>query len=224
VTAAAIQAVVFDFDGVLADSEPLHLRAYQDVLHAAGVRLTREQYDERYLGFDDQEMLRRVADDFGLMLGDEELELLLVEKTRRFQALVARGTVLFPSAVACVHRLRDTYPLGIASGALRGDIELMLDGSPIAGAFSFIVAAEDADRAKPAPDPYLLAAAKHGLPAAACLAIEDSSAGLESARAAGLRTIAVTTNYPPAVLARHADVVVATLDEVTVALLQSFRV
>jgi beta-phosphoglucomutase len=223
VSATAIRAVVFDFDGILADSEPLHLRAYQDVLRAAGIRLTRERYYVEYLGYDDREMLRRVADDFGLMLADEELELLLVEKTRRFEALVARGSVLYPSAPPCVQRLRKTYPLGIASGALRRDIDFILDGSSIADAFAFIVAAEDTDRAKPAPDPYLLAAARHGQAPAACVAIEDSSRGLESARGAGLRTIAVTTNYSDDVLAPHADIVVSTLDAVTPALIESLE-
>jgi beta-phosphoglucomutase-like phosphatase (HAD superfamily) len=119
-----------------------------------------------------------------------------------------------------VRRLGVEWPLGIASGALRRDIELMLKGAGLSDAFRFIVSAEDTDESKPAPAPYLLAAERHGVPAAACVAIEDSQWGLQSARAAGMRTIAVTTNYRRAELAPHADRVVAALGEVTLELVR----
>jgi beta-phosphoglucomutase-like phosphatase (HAD superfamily) len=105
--------------------------------------------------------------------------------------------------------------VGIASGALRADIDLILRGAALAPLFKFIVAAGDTDRTKPAPDPYLRAAELHGVPAGACVAIEDSHWGLESARAAGLRTIAITHTYPRAELAGHADRVVDALSELT---------
>ena len=87
------------------------------------------------------------------------------EKTRRFQALVSSGDVLYPGAAPCVERLAAAWPLGIASGALRHEIELMLRGGGLHDAFRFIVAAGDTDRTKPAPDPYLRAAELHGVAA-----------------------------------------------------------
>ena len=210
----AIQAVVFDFDGVLADSEPLHLKAYQALLEPHGIHLDQRTYCERYLGYDDEGALKQIAEDNGLMLGDEELEMLIVEKGHVFEALVGSRDVLYPGAAECVRRLAAVWPVGVASGALRADIDLMLRGAGIDEHFRFIVAAGDTDRTKPAPDPYLRAAELHGVPPGACVAIEDSHWGLESARAAGLRTIAITHTYPRDTLIA-ADVVVDSLNELT---------
>jgi beta-phosphoglucomutase len=213
-----IAAVVFDFDGVLADSEPIHFRVYQELLATSGVSLTKEAYCERYLGFDDEGAFRQMAADFKLLLGDEEIEMLIAAKARRFEEIVSGTNVLYPAAVPCVERLGRKWPLGIASGALRADIDLMLQGAHIADRFRFIVSAGDTDETKPAPDPYLRAADLHGLPPSACVAIEDSRWGLQSARTAGMRTIAVTHTYPRTEL--PADRVVDSLDEVTIALVE----
>ena len=213
-----VQAVVFDFDGVLADSEPLHLQAYQALLEPHGIVLDEKAYCERYLGYDDEGALRRMAEDNGLMLGDEEIELLIVEKGRVFEALVGSRDVLYPGAVECVRRLAERWPVGIASGALRADIDLLLRGAGITDLFRFIVAAGDTDRTKPAPDPYLKAAELHRVPPDACVAIEDSHWGLESARTAGMRTLAITHTYPRDALTGSADVVIDSLAEVTLEL------
>jgi beta-phosphoglucomutase len=216
----AIRAIVFDFDGVLADSESLHLKAYQAILEPHGIHLDMKTYCERYLGFDDEGSIRQVVADYNLMLADEEIEVLLKQKARIFEKFVAKGDVLFPGAAACVKRLGAAWPLGIASGALRGEIELMLRGASLASAFRFIVAAGDTDLTKPAPDPYLRAAEMHGVPPAECAAIEDSHWGLQSAREAGMRTIAVSHTYPRSSLT-DAHLVVDSLDELTVAAIQA---
>ena len=209
-----ISAVVFDFDGVLADSEMLHLRVYNELLAPSGVEIGKREYCERYLGFDDEGVFQQVAMDYRLILGDEEIELLIAEKAERFEALVSSGGVLYPAAAACVRRLGDEWPLGICSGARRSEIELMLRGGGLLDAFRFIVASGDTDAGKPAPDPYARAAMLHGVPPQACVAIEDSHAGIDSARAAGLRTIGIATTYPRHTL--KADVVIDSLDELTV--------
>jgi beta-phosphoglucomutase len=213
-----IKAIVFDFDGVLADSEMLHLRVYRELLGPSGVNISNEEYCERYLGFDDEGVFAQVAIDYGLLLGDEEIELLIAEKARRFEALVSSANVMYPTAVPCVHRLGAEWPLGIASGARRSEIELMLRGAALFDRFAFIVAAGDTDNGKPAPDPYARAAELHGVAPADCVAIEDSHAGLDSARTAGMRTIAIATTYPRETLA--ADFVADSLDELTVALIR----
>ena len=208
-----IKAIVFDFDGVLADSEMLHLRVYRELLGPSGVNITTEQYCERYLGSDDEGVFAQVASDYGLLLGDEEIEMLIAEKAERFEALISSTDVLYPTAAACVRRLAAAWPLGIASGARRSEIQLMLRGAALADAFKFIVAAGETDNGKPAPDPYLRAAELHGAAPGDCVAIEDSHAGLESARTAGLRTIGIATTYPRHTLT--ADAVIDSLDEVT---------
>jgi beta-phosphoglucomutase len=208
-----VKAIVFDFDGVLADSEPLHLQAYQALLAPQGIHLDQKTYCERYLGYDDEGALQKIAEDNGLMLGDEEIEMLVVEKGHVFERLVGTRDVLYPGAADCVRRLSARWPVGVASGALRADIDLILRGAGLGELFRFIVAAGDTDLTKPAPDPYLRAAELHGVPPSACVAIEDSHWGLESARAAGMRTIAITHTYPRHEL--HADAVIDSLAELT---------
>jgi len=219
VTDAPISAIVFDFDGVLADSEPLHLKAYQHIFEPHGIHIDRKTYCDRYLGYDDEGSIRQMVADNGLMLGDEEIEVLLREKARVFEKLVSNGDVLYRGAAGCARRLGAEWPLGIASGALRHEIELMLRGARLLDAFRFIVSAGDTDRTKPAPDPYLRAAELHGVPPPQCVAVEDSHWGLQSARDAGMRTIAIAHTYPHDSLT--ADRVIDSLEELTVDLVRS---
>jgi beta-phosphoglucomutase len=214
-----VKALVFDFDGVLANSEMLHLRVYNELLESSGVQIGTEQYCERYLGFDDEGVFQQIAIDYRLMLGDEEIELLIDEKARRFEAIVARGDVMYPEAARCIRRLAAEWPLAICSGARRNEIEIMLRGAGLLDAFRFIVASGDTEEGKPSPQPYARAAELHGVPAAACVAIEDSHAGLDSARDAGMRTVGISTTYPRGTL--RADHVIDSLDELTVDLVRS---
>jgi len=217
-----ITAIVFDFDGVLADSEVLHLRSYQEVLEPLGVALTRADYFARYLGFDDRGVFSTLSADHGLGLEPAQVETLIARKTVVFDALEAEAELLFPGAAACVQRLAAAFPLGIASGALRHEIESVLDRSDLRRHFGFIVASGETPSSKPAPDPYLRAAHLHARPAAECVAIEDSRWGLESARAAGMACIGVTHTYPRAELAA-ADHIVDSLDEITPELCRALR-
>ena len=124
---------------------------------------------------------------------------LIDEKTRIFdtsiESGIESGDILYPGAAACVELMASRYPLGIASGALRHEIEAILRGARLDGHFRFIVASGDTPEGKPAPDPYRRAAALHGADPAQCIAIEDSRWGIESARAAGLACVAITTTY-----------------------------
>ena len=218
-----IAAIVFDFDGVLVDSEPLHLRAYQEVLEPLGTSLPREEYYARYLGYDDRGVFHAVAESRGWRVDEGRVAGLIAEKTRVFEQLSAGGAHLYPGAAACVTRLAASLPLGIASGALRHEIEAALRGAGLARHFRFIVASGDTPASKPAPDPYARAAALHGVPAAACLAIEDSRWGIESAKAAGLSCIGITNTYPVAELL-DADAIITSLDELTIELIASLAV
>lgn len=207
-----IKAIVFDFDGVLADSEPLHLAACQEVFSSIGLVLTREEYYARYLGFDDATMFRAVATDRGWELDDAKVSALIAEKGRLFDEIIERTDVLYPGAAQCVERLAPKFPLGIASGALRHEVSMILQRARLDRHFRFIVASGDTPNSKPAPDPYLRAAELHGLPPAACVAIEDSRWGIESAKIAGLKCVGITNTYPAEKLTT-ADRVVSSLDE-----------
>jgi HAD superfamily hydrolase (TIGR01509 family) len=153
---------------------------------------------------------------------------MVAEKAARMERLESEQSVLFPGASEAVTRLAPHYPLAIASGALRVEILRTLERERLIHHFQVIIGAEDAPASKPAPDPYLRAVELLAIPGrpvvrpADCVAIEDSRWGLESARAAGLRTVAVTHTYPAEALA-SADKIVSGLDALTREFLRSFE-
>ena len=219
---SVLRAVVFDFDGVLADTERLHLVALRDTLATRGWTLTDEDYFTHYLGYDDRGCLTEFARRQGVSLSPETLHALLGDKEERYARLFARGEVLYPTARACIERLADVFPLAIASGSLRGEIETILDANDLLSFFSVIVGADDVKDGKPAPESYVRAVDLLGVAGAEAVAIEDSPWGLQSARGAGLRTIGITTSYAAPALtdAMH---VVTSLDEITPAFLLSSK-
>ena len=213
-----IEAIVFDFDGVLADSEPAHFSALAEVLAGIGATITPADYYARYLGLDDAGALGLAGEENGLRLDPETITTLIERKAEIFDRAIAGGDVLFPGARACVERLAARYPLGIASGALRHEIEMILAGAGLTRFFDFIVASGETPRGKPHPDPYRRAAELHGHPPRACLAVEDSRWGIESARGAGLKCLGITTSYSADELP-GADRIIGTLDELTLTLI-----
>jgi beta-phosphoglucomutase len=214
-----LEAVVFDFDGVLADSEPLHLRALQDALAVRGIDLGAEEYYATLLGFNDTEALENLARARGLSLDDAAQRSINQDKAARFAALQAANDVLFPGAMALVARLGAEVPLAIASGARRDEITRTLAHASLTAAFKTIVASGDTPQSKPAPDPYALAVKRLGVSPSRTAAIEDSRWGLQSARAAGLRTVAITHSYPADELRPYADLVVSSLNEISLRVL-----
>jgi beta-phosphoglucomutase len=215
---ADIRAIVFDFDGVLANSEPLHLLSYQTVLGELDVSLDRDEYYSQYLGFDDVTAFRTISERRGLDWGEAQIAAILARKAVIFDDILASHDVLYPEAIPCVRRLGATMPLGIASGALRHEITAILRRAHLEDAFRFIVAAGETPASKPAPDPYRRAAELHGLPPEQCAAIEDSRWGIAAAKEAGLRCVGITQTYPASGLP-GADAIIASLDEFTEELL-----
>lgn len=213
-TRAAISTVIFDFDGVLADTERLHLSAFQRVFAPRGWQLDDAAYFDRYLGYDDRGLVMAFGADHDLGLTGADVRAIVAEKGDVFAALVSNGDVLFPGAKACVERLAARFSLGIASGALEQEITSILTGAGLVHLFPVIVAAEHVTACKPAPEPYLTAAQRLRAVPSACAAIEDSVPGLSAARTAGMRTVGVATTSPAALLA-GADRVIAGLDELS---------
>ena len=212
-----LRAVVFDFDGVIANSEPLHCRAFQEALARTGITITEAEYYARYLGYDDVGTFTVAASDRGRTWTKAELADLMSHKAARLEELERDQSVLFPGAEAAIRRLAAAYPLAIASGALRREIVRVLERENLSGFFAALVSAEDTPASKPAPDPYALAVKllaqrlNSPLSPRECLAVEDSRWGIESARAAGLMTIGITNSYGADVLSA-ADTVVPHLD------------
>jgi beta-phosphoglucomutase len=218
-----LQAVLFDFDGVIADSEPLHLRAYQSVLGSSSIALGRDEYYGRYLGYDDAGLFETLAKDRALTVDATQIDNWIEQKARLVAELLASDEILFPGAAACIRMCAARVPLAIASGALEPEIRLVLNHAGLSEYFRAIASASDGVRGKPAPDLYLLAMAKlHDggvVDPRRCVAIEDSHWGLEAAREAGLRCVAVTHTYPAAELG-SADLVVERLGDITIPALE----
>ena len=223
-----LRAVVFDFDGVIANSEPLHLRAFQEVLAGAGVPLSDAEYYARYLGFDDAGVFRTMRDDRAMDWTPADIDRFVALKASRMEILERHVSLLFPGAADAIRRLAAAVPLAIASGALGVEIRRALDREQLTPFFAAIVAAEDTSAGKPSAEPYLRAVEELGVAkgdrfrAGDCVAVEDSVWGLESARAAGLRTVAVTHTYPAAVL-QAADLIVESLHDLTFDVLDRLR-
>jgi HAD superfamily hydrolase (TIGR01509 family) len=223
-----LSAVVFDFDGVIADSEPLHFEGFRRVLAGEGIALDRRDYYARYLGYDDAGAFRAVLGDHGQRVDDGRVAALVAAKIALFPELLAGEPVIYPGAAECIARLAAEVPLAIASGAALDDIEAVLRGTQLRQRFRTVVAAEHTPRSKPHPDPYRRAldilreqgVVAHDAPARYTVAIEDSVWGLQSARDAGLRTVAVTTSYRAEELG-IADLVVPSLDAVTIDVLDA---
>jgi beta-phosphoglucomutase len=214
-----MRAVVFDFDGVLADTEALHLRVFQEVFHERGWMLDRTAYFDRYLGFDDRDLVAAFVEDGKLTVTASEIRTLVNDKVRRYERRLSEGGVIFATAAPAIARLGARYSLAIASGSLGAEITAILRPAGLDTAFQVIVGADSVARSKPAADPYVAAVERLGVPPASAVAIEDSRWGLTSARAAGLRTIGITTSYAAGALA-EADAIVTSLDEVTIDLVE----
>ena len=212
------QAVIFDFDGVIVDSEPAHYRAFQAVLEPRGLGYDWDRYVAHYIGFDDRDGFREAFRERGQALAEADLEGLIEEKHAAFEAEMVNGLDPMPGAEACVRRLAAIYPLAVCSGALRGEIEPTLQRLGLTAAFRTIVSAEDVAHSKPDPASYRLAVEQLGailgraLVPSDCVAIEDTPTGVASARGAGLRVIGLAASGPGPDGAHR---VVGSLDEVT---------
>jgi len=195
-----IEAVLFDFNGVLVDDEAQHCEALQRVLADEGITLTREQYYANYLGLDDRtsfvEAFRRAQ----RTVTSEMLKYLVTRKSQLYVELVATSLRLVAGAPEFVRDAGQRFRLGIVSGALRREIDHVLGRTGLASSFEIIIAADDVQRCKPDPAPYLAAHkafdTRRRIALDACVVIEDSLPGLTASRAAGMPCVMLTTNHP----------------------------
>lgn len=216
-----LQSIIFDFDGVIADSERLHLRAYQDVLAPEGITLSDHDYYEQYLGYDDVGVLKELGKNLGLPMNQVRIADLVQRKGRRYDELSSAGEMLYPGAAAFVRAAAARVPIAIASGALTHEIEEILERAGLRELFPVIVGADQTARSKPHPEPYQTAFARlkahsgRELEPWRSVAIEDSKWGLVSARGADLRLVAVTNTYSAAEMREDAELVCDGLKDLT---------
>jgi HAD superfamily hydrolase (TIGR01509 family) len=209
----AAEAVVFDLDGVLIDSEHVWDEARQELAGERGGRWT-ETASSDMMGMSSPEWSRYMHDVIGVPDPPEEIS---AEVVRRLERIYRRELPLFEGAVEAVDRLAARWPLGLASSSNRELIDLVLELSGLERFFHASVSSEEVPRGKPAPDVYLEAARRLGVTPKGCAAIEDSENGIRSAKAAGLRVLAIPNpRYPPNDEAlAAADEVLGSLSELT---------
>ena len=209
----AITGVVLDLDGVLVDSEQLWDEVREELVGERGGRWhARAQAD--MMGMSSAEWSRYMHDVIGLPESPEEIN---AEVVQRLLARYRESLPLLPGAVEAVERLAKHWPLGLASSSNREVIDAVLEQAGIAHLFRATVSSEEVPRGKPAPDVYLETARRLGVEPTTCAAVEDSSNGIRSAHAAGMRVLAIPNrHYPPSEDALAlADVVLRSLDELT---------
>ena len=216
-----MDAIIFDFDGVVVDSEPIHFMAFRKVLTEVGLELTEQDYYSIYLGFDDHDCFAAVMQANSLTFTEDQIARLTENKTKIVKEVIKDKIEPLSGAVELISSAAaEGFPLGICSGALREEIELALQCIGAEKYFKLIIAARDVTHGKPDPEGYLLTLRKlaqltgREIRSEKCVVIEDSPAGITSAKAAGMKVLAVTNSYPTDAL-READMIVRTLAEVS---------
>jgi HAD superfamily hydrolase (TIGR01509 family) len=214
----AIEAVVFDLDGVLVDSEHVWDAARKELAAGEG-RPWPEQASRDMMGMSSLEWSRYMHEVVGLPEPPEEISAKVV---LRLEEIYRRELPLIDGAVEAVERLAERWPLGLASSSNRELIDLVLELSGLARHFLATVSSEEVPRGKPAPDVYLEAARRLGVSPARCAAVEDSENGIRSAKSAGMRVLAIPNpRYPPAEDALAlADDVLTSIEELTPEILE----
>jgi beta-phosphoglucomutase len=215
-----LRALIFDFNGVLVDDEPLHFALFARVLAEEGVTLTKEEYYAKYLSCPDRELFERVLRDKGAAFDAGRIAR-LAERKAKYYGENSDGVILFPGAREFVKEAARRFPLAVASGARREEIELAFARAGLLSSFQAIVGAEDVVRGKPDPEAFRLALKRINDPLGSdilpgeCLVVEDSREGIEAAHRAGMKCLAVANSYPEEEL-KPADWVIKSLGDVVV--------
>ena len=218
-----IKGILFDFNGVIIDDEPLQMKAYQEILGKEGVVVT-EEYYYSCLGMDDKTFVSEAYRRDGKEPDTNKVLEATLAKSAKWRELIADELPLFPGVVDFIKKMANDFALGIVSMSTREDIGLVLEQANLGEYFSIIVSAEDVSNCKPHPECYLKGfnaldsyrIKQQHLPMVhgECLVIEDSPPGIQSAKAAGLQALGVTnTVSADALRAAGADAIAKNLDD-----------
>jgi beta-phosphoglucomutase len=196
-----IRAVIFDFNGILADDDPIHMQALKRVVEEEGLTFTEDEYMEHYLPLNDHDCFQTLWRKHSRALSNQQLKELIDRKSGYYFSAIEQKNVLFDGAANAVRAASGRGPVAIASGASIGEIRHILSAAGLLGCFATIVAAEDVRRGKPDPEPFQLAferlkKACADLAPDECVAVEDSLGGIRSAQAAGIACLGIAHSYP----------------------------
>ncbi len=213
-----LDAVIFDFDGVIADSELLHYKALAHAFKKYDIDMSKEEHYRTYLGYSDFDNIHAVCKDYNKNWSRQQVMDIFKIKTAKFEQLAKNDALIIDGVTHFINMLlKNNIPIAICSGATAKDIEIMLHGTQLQDVFLTIVTADDVEQGKPSPQGYLLAIKKLSdnlkktITPGKCIVIEDSYWGLEAAKNAGTKTIAVTNTYPKQELTPLASLVVDNL-------------
>lgn len=211
----ALKAIIFDFNGVIINDEPIHLKMFQRVLSDIRISLSDKEYYKKYLAYDDQSCFRMILNESRIPFTDSTIHSLVQKKARYYRTFLESHLPLFAGIRTWIKKLSRRYPLAIASAALGREIRWILKRAKLINYFQVIVSAEDVSKSKPNPESYLLALSRLNkisrIQADECLVIEDSISGIKSAHRAGMQCLAVAHTYPRKRLS-NADIVLSKLN------------
>jgi HAD superfamily hydrolase (TIGR01509 family) len=221
-----LKAIIFDCDGVIADTESLHLASLKEVLKDEGISLRDEEYYNEYLALDDRGCFTKAFSTQGKAIPKEKLFELIHRKAQYIAPLMESNLDVFPGIVNFIERVSVKYPIAIASGARRQEIEFILSNAYLRDFFQVIVSTEDVVNSKPHPESFLRAwillkeLTCEPIEQKDCLVIEDSIHGVHAAHAAGMKCLAVTNSYPQELLA-DADLIIPSLVDLSLEKIES---
>lgn len=206
------RAVVFDFNGTISDDEPLLAELFVQIFGEIGVDVTEERYWGEFAGYSDPEIVERILTETGRQ-DPAVAQGLLDRRAELYLARAGAGETVHPEVAACVREIADRVPVAVASGAVRVEVEAVLEGSGLRPLLATVITADDVAQGKPDPEGYLIALDRLGLPGSAALSFEDTHFGVMAAVAAGMRCVGVGTTMSAERLRNAgAAAVVASLD------------
>jgi HAD superfamily hydrolase (TIGR01509 family) len=215
----AFKAIIFDFDGVITDTEPVHMQAWLEVFNPLGISFDKDEYDANYLGLNDRDFLDAVGRIHNRPFPDEEKARLIPQKLKHSIGLLSTQIPVLPGVEDFIELTSKKFLLAICSGAMKEEVHFILKKIGWLKLFNPIITQEDVVRGKPDPECYKLTL-RHlnerlpvrNLSATDCLAIEDSPKGIKAAHQAGMSCLAISNSYPPDAL-DEAEWVVGSLEE-----------
>ena len=217
-----LRAIIFDFDGILVDSEPVIMNLTQQIAAQEGWQVSQAEYYRDYLALDDRRMVEHIYESHGRRIDPARRDELVAWKVSAYEKIIRDGLPPMPGAVDFVRKVAAQFPLAIASGSMRAEIEHLLEKIGLREKFAVLATADDCERSKPDPEVFGKALAKlqqlpafreKPLQAAECLAIEDAPGGIEAAHAAAMKCLALAHSLPLEEL-QHADWVCREFSEV----------
>jgi beta-phosphoglucomutase len=214
-----LRAIIFDMDGVICDSEDLHMKAFQEVLSQESIIITDQEYYDRYLAHDDRGSFLAAFTDHGQPAPDpQKMKSLLMRKSKVFDVFMRDGLVIFPGVDAFVRKVSAKYALALATGARRLEAEFVLKKAGLRDVFAAVVSADDVANGKPEPEAFERALKMlnqmrlDGTPeinSSEVVVIEDSPRCIRTVKGMGMKAVGMATSYPKDSL-READLVIDT--------------